>query len=151
MYIPKLCGELLDATGKFQDLNRLNYYALLALGVYIVNAFCDFMRTFLYHLLGEKIVVALRNDCYKKFIKTDVGFDDRIKSGELLSRLGSDISMVKSATSGNLGTLVRHIVTSIGNPGILLYLSWKLSLSIFVCLPLFIISSSYSVQKTKKL
>ena len=68
MYIPKLCGELLDATGKFQDLNRLNYYALLALGVYIVIAFCDFMRTFLYHLLGEKIVVALRNDCYKKFI-----------------------------------------------------------------------------------
>jgi ABC-type multidrug transport system fused ATPase/permease subunit len=145
MYIPKLCGELLDATSKFKDLDRLNYYAMIAICVYIVNAICDFFRTFLYHLLGEKIVVALRNDCYKKFISADIDFHDRIKSGELLSRLGSDISTAKSATSGNLGTLMRHILTSIGNLVILIYMSWKLSLTIFICLPIFIYSSSYCV------
>lgn len=151
MYIPLLCGELLDATSKYQDLSRLNHYALIAIAVYLANAFCDFLRTFAYHLLGEKIVMSLRNDCFKKFIQSDIEFHDQITSGELLSRLGNDISVAKSATSGNLGTLVRHIVTSIGNLCILIYMSWQLSLSVLICLPLFIISSSYCVATTKKL
>ena len=95
MIIPKLGGQLLDSTSKYQDLDRLNYYATLALFIYLLNAFFDYLRTFCYHLLGEKIVAALRNDCYKKFILADIEFHDQTPSGELLSRLSSDITIAK--------------------------------------------------------
>lgn len=95
MYIPKLSGELLDSTSKWKDMDRLNYFATIAVGIYILNSVFDFLRTFCYHLLGERIVNTLRNDCYKKFINADIEFHDKITSGELISRLNSDITIAK--------------------------------------------------------
>lgn len=51
----------------------------------------------------------------------------------------------------NIGNLFRHILTSVGYVGVLLYMSWKLSIVILICVPIFIISNNYFGTSTKKM
>lgn len=63
----------------------------------------------------------------------------------------SDISTAKAAASGNVGTLFRNTIVSIGYVSVLVYTSWKLSLVIMICIPIFMISGNYFGKFTKKL
>jgi len=50
-------------------------------------------------LLGERLVIRLKNDCYSIFLSADLEFHDVQKSGYLTSRISNDIMAAKSAAS----------------------------------------------------
>lgn len=80
-------------------------------------------------------------------MKFDLHFFEKHKTGELMSRLTSDINQAKSAISNNLTFLIRNILTVIGNIIILVLMSWKLSLCVLLLVPIYIV---FGVQYTKK-
>lgn len=57
----------------------------------LITAAFTFTREYCYHLLSDKIVFDLRNDLFQKLIHKDIEFFDSNRSGELLSRLSSDV------------------------------------------------------------
>jgi ABC-type multidrug transport system fused ATPase/permease subunit len=67
----------------------------------LISSIFGFARGLCFNLLGErvnkilknfKVVVDLRNDVFSALIKKDTGFYDVNKSGELISRISSDIA-----------------------------------------------------------
>lgn len=91
MFIPSISGRLLDATIKERDLEKLNHLAIEAAIVFIANGISSFLRTFIFSLIGERVIIDLRNDCFKSFIYNQISFHDKHHSAELVSRLGNDI------------------------------------------------------------
>ena len=93
--IPQLMGKMLDATIIHQNLEELTQLGLYCLTIFVLNSVFTFLRSYCVHMLGEQIIIRLRNDCFEKFIKQDFEFHHRHKSSELNSRLTSDINTAK--------------------------------------------------------
>lgn len=70
---------------------KLNSLALYAALVFTINGLSSFLRTFIFSLVGERVLVDIRSDSFKCFIQNQISFHDKFHSGELISRLGNDI------------------------------------------------------------
>jgi ABC-type multidrug transport system fused ATPase/permease subunit len=89
----------------------------------------------------------MKNDFFSKFIKNDLYFFEQYKSGELVSRLSSDVNQAKSAVSNNLTFLIRHTFGIITNLVILFALNWKLAFLVILIVPLY---SFITLQYSKR-
>lgn len=87
----------------------------------------------------------MRNDFYRKFIGNDLYFFEQYKSGELVSRLSSDVNQAKSAISNNLTFLIRNMVIILSNIIILFSINWKLASLVMLLVPIYsILTLQYS-------
>lgn len=89
----------------------------------------------------------MRNDFYRKFIENDMYFFEQYKSGELVSRLSSDVNQAKSAVSNNLTYMIRSVVIIVSNIIILFTISWVLTLLVMILVPLY---SMITLQYSKR-
>lgn len=64
---------------------------------------------------------------FDKLLAKDISYYDKNKTGELLSRLGNDISTIYSVCSDNLSVLFRSIIQFIGSLVLVWLISWKLT------------------------
>ena len=67
---------------------------------------CGFLKGSMIGLAGERVVARLRTRLYRSVIDQEVAFFDERKSGELVSRLGSDTTIVQTATTSSLPDFV---------------------------------------------
>ncbi|XP_014473011.1 PREDICTED: ATP-binding cassette sub-family B member 8, mitochondrial [Dinoponera quadriceps] len=65
--------------------------------MYIAQAFFTFIYIYTLSHIGERVAVSLRQDLFKSIIMQDVSFFDKTRSGEIVSRLTSDIQDFKSS------------------------------------------------------
>lgn len=76
----------------------------------IITAIFTFTRAYAYNILGEKITFDLRNDFYRSLISKDIEFFDTNRSGELISRLSSDISVINKGANDSISMLLKNAV-----------------------------------------
>ena len=106
-----------------------------------------FIRYTQNQIFQERLAIDIRTSIYQIFIKNDLYFFEKHKTGELISRLTGDINQAKSAISNNVGFLIRNTLTIIGNLIVLFMMSWKLSLCVLVLVPVY---AFVALQYTKK-
>ena len=111
----------------------------------VTLALVSFLRYLSLHFLQEFISMDMKNDFYKIFMSKDLYFFEQYKSGELVSRLSSDVNQAKSAVSNNVTYLIRNVVLVLSNIIILYTINWKLAFIIMFIIPLYaIITRQYS-------
>jgi ATP-binding cassette, subfamily B, bacterial len=66
-------------------------------------------------LLGERAIADLRGRLYGQLLRLDMGFYDRNRSGELVSRLSADAEQIRSMIGSSASIALRSIVTFIGS------------------------------------
>ena len=81
-------------------------------------------------------MVSMRQELFEKILTKDISYYDANKTGELLSRLGSDIATVYSVCSDNISMLLRNFLQLIGSILLLWLISWKLTLFIVILTPI---------------
>lgn len=85
------------------------------------------------------------------FIKNDLFFFEQHKTGELISRLSSDINQAKSAISNNLAYMIRNILTLVGNIIIIVTMSWRLTLCVLIIVPIYVLIVFQYTKRAKVL
>ena len=113
----------------------------------LLLAFFTYTRFISLQFLQEFLAMDMRNDFFRRFIENDIYFFQIYKSGELVSRLKSDVGQAKSAVSNNLTYLIRNIVIIISNIVILFTISWKLAFLIMILVPIY---SFLTLQYSKR-
>lgn len=106
-----------------------------------------YLRYVCLQFLQEFIAMDMRNDFYKKFIENDIFFFEKYKTGELVSRLSSDVNQAKSAISNNLTYLIRNIVIIFSNIIILFTLNLTLTFLVMTLVPMY---SFITLQYSKR-
>jgi ABC-type multidrug transport system fused ATPase/permease subunit len=81
----------------------------------------------------------------------DISYYDQNKTGELLSRLGNDITTVYSVCSDNLSMLIRNFLQFLGSLALLWLISWKLTLFILILTPIISFVVLLIIKQMKKL
>ena len=77
-------------------------------------------------------------------------FYENHKTGELLSRITSDIATLRWAIGANLSKIIKGFFLLFGSIGFMLYLDWKLTIIVLVILPVLMGSSSIFSKYVKE-
>jgi len=137
--LPVALRNLIDegmAAGSPDTINRYFVAFLAAAAVFGVFAA---LRFYLVTWLGERVVADLRSAVYTNVIRMDPAFFEVTRTGEVLSRLTADTTLVQSIAGVNLSITLRSAITIAGSLVMLAVTSVKLTALIVVLIPLLIV------------
>jgi ATP-binding cassette subfamily B protein len=130
---------LIDGGLLADDPGNINKYFV---GLFVVAmAFGSFaaLRFYLVSWLGERVVADLRNAVYQHVVRLDPNFFEITKTGEVLSRLTTDTTLIQSISGVGLSIALRSSLNLAGATVMLAITSPKLTGMIFLLVPLVIV------------
>ena len=149
--LPVALRNLIDegmTAGSPETINRYFIAFLAAAAVFGVFAA---LRFYLVTWLGERVVADLRQAVYGRVIRMDPAFFEVTRTGEVLSRLTADTTLVQSIAGVNLSMTLRSIITVAGSLVMLAVTSLKLTAIIVVLIPLLIAPLVILGRRVRKL
>jgi subfamily B ATP-binding cassette protein MsbA len=126
--IPYAFRLVTDAVFLHHDASQLNRVVLLLIVVVISTAGFGFGRGYLLNYVGGRIVADLRLRLYRHLLDMPLAYYDQRRSGDLMSRLTSDTTLVQGVLSDDLLTFFQNIITVTGVIVVILLLDWRLAL-----------------------
>ena len=109
---------------------------LLMLGAAVAYGVSSAAQFWSMTYLGERVVADLRTRLYGHLIHLDAGFHDGVRSGELLSRLGSDAELLRNLVGSALPVALGSFIAVVGGVSMLIATSPKLAAWSLLVLPL---------------
>jgi len=137
---------------RFDDnkLAVLEFAAVSVLVIAIVGAICSFTEKYVTTSVGQWVMHDLRLRLYHRMQLLSLSYHDHKQTGDLLSRVTSDIDAIQSfIASGMLGALINSM-TLIGMVVVMFYINWRFTLVALSVAPvLFVVVCSYT-RRIKK-
>ena len=123
----------------------LRLAAASALGIAVVGALCSFTEKYFTTSVGQWVMHDLRRTLYSHVQRLSLSYHDHKQTGDLISRVTSDIDAVQSfVASGLLGALVSSL-TLAGMVGVMFCINWRFTLIALSVAPvLFAVVYSYT-------
>jgi subfamily B ATP-binding cassette protein MsbA len=123
---------------------------LLLIGVFALQALFSAIQSYLLSRVGEGVVADLRRAVYAHLLTLSPRFFEARKTGEITSRLTSDISTVQGVVSNALVQLFSQTLTLVGTVIILFLTNWQLSLLMLSIVPVVVLSAFYFGRRLRK-
>jgi ATP-binding cassette subfamily B protein len=121
------------------DVSTINrYFGWFFMAAALFGGFAA-MRYYLVTWLGERVVADLRTSVYDRVIRMDPTFFETTRTGEVLSRLTADTTLVQSISGVSLSIALRTLVNLAGGLVMLTLTSVKLTLFILLGIPVVIV------------
>lgn len=140
---PQLVRVLIDAAFIERNISKLNQTLLFIIALFGVQAIFGFVRSYLLAYAGERIVADLRVQLYTHLIHLPLTFFDNRRTGELTSRLASDVTVIQAATTSSFTELLRQSLILVGGVTIILITNTRLTLIMLAIVPLIVITTVF--------
>jgi subfamily B ATP-binding cassette protein MsbA len=132
---PLVIVRLLSTVTQSKSFAPLNNLALLLGGIFLLQAAFSFLQSYLLAYVGEHIVYDLRTSLYEHLQAMSLDFYAARRVGDIVSRLSSDVTQMRTMLTSNLTTLLSQTVTLVGAVVIVLTLNARLTLFILALVP----------------
>lgn len=136
---PLLFRDLIDKVIPSQDYTRLNWLAVGMIGIPILSNLIGVLNRWASAKAGEGIIFDMRQQMYTHVQKMSIRFFTHTKSGEIISRLNSDVVGAQSAITGTIPNILTNLITLISTLAVMLTFEWRLTLLSVIVLPLFLL------------
>lgn len=147
--IPYTIGKILDQAAKSNGGNELLFgldQTTFYLGfgtLLVVGASATYGRIITLRVVGERIVTRLRSQLFRQTYSQNAEFFDANRTGDLISRLGSDTIIVGKSITQNLSDGLRSIVSGAAGIGAMAYVSLKLTAVLAIIGPFVAVGSIF--------
>jgi len=120
---------LVDPTVLSDDdrMTEINRVMIIAIIVSLAGILGGFIRGAIQGVIGERMVARLRCQLYANILKQEIAFFDEHKSGEIVSRLGSDTTLLQTVIAQSLPDLLVQLIKAIASIALMFFLSAKLA------------------------
>ncbi|GAA1387776.1 ABC transporter ATP-binding protein [Pseudonocardia kongjuensis] len=136
---PVLAGRATDAITTGAPLAVLGVVAGLIAAAAVAEAALGLVTRWLSANLGEGLIHQLRTTVFDHVQRLPVAFFTRTRTGALVSRLNSDVLGAQRAFSDTLAGVVSNLVTLLLTLGVMLAISWQVTLLAALLLPAFLV------------
>jgi ATP-binding cassette subfamily B protein len=137
--LPVATRYLIDNGFAANDVGTINrYFGWFFAAAALFGGFAA-VRYYLVSWLGERVVADIRTDVYDRVIRMDPTFFETTRTGEVLSRLTADITLVQSVAGVSLSIALRTTVSLIGGLIMLALTSVQLTVYILMGIPFVIL------------
>ena len=149
--LPIALRYLIDNGFIAQDIGTVNrYFGWFLAAALVFSAFAA-LRYYLVSWLGERVVADIRNAVYRRVIGMDPTFFEVTKTGEVLSRLTTDTTLVQSISGVGLSIALRSSLNLVGGLLLLVLTSPRLAAYTMVGIPLVILPVIVVGRRIRKL
>jgi ATP-binding cassette, subfamily B, bacterial MsbA len=138
LVFPWIMQNLINSVFVQGDQTELNRITLLLIGTFLVRSIFYYFQIYWLSYVGERIVVDLRRQLFTHLNELSLRFFADRRIGEIISRLSSDVTIVRTALTNNVATVLSQSVTFIGSLVLMLVLNWRLTLFILLVAPLIV-------------
>ncbi len=133
--IPATIGSVIDQGFIAQNLDKVGEYAIIILVIAGLLGVASGSRFYFISVIGELLVVDLRQAVFDHLMKLDVFFFDTNRVGDLTSRLSGDVSTIRTAVGSSMTLMLRSAMTIIGAVVMMLLTSAWLTLAVIILVP----------------
>ncbi len=135
-FVPYYTGQVLDSIIVKKDFTDFKKNAILFIGAHFIAGMFGGLRTCAFSVAVSRLNVRLRKLVFTALIEQDIGFFDKIKTGDMLSRLSADTTTMSDLISQNLNGFLWNFVKTLGTLVFIMKLSWQLSLTCLIGAPI---------------
>ncbi|GAB4317760.1 MAG: ABC transporter ATP-binding protein [Phototrophicales bacterium] len=139
LIFPMVVQQVLDSVLDQRNLDLLNQITVLLLFVFILRSFTSFLETYNLNYIGERILMDVRRNLYNHLQGMSLGFFVERRVGELVSRLSSDVTVLRTVLTNNITTLLSQTATLFGAISLMFILNWRLTLFILLMIPVIVV------------
>lgn len=129
---PLVIVQLLDSVLQQENLSQLNLLAGVLVLVFFLQALFTFFQSYNLNYIGERIILDLRTELYAHLQSLSLGFYANRRVGEVISRISSDVTQVRTLLTNNATQLLSNLVSLIGSMIILFVLNARLVVFVLV-------------------
>jgi subfamily B ATP-binding cassette protein MsbA len=135
----RLGGTLWDVITVQHDADRMAQMILLLLGLVLLQGFCSMGHSYLTAWVSQRVMADFRTHLFAHLQTLSVNFFSKRRTGELMSRLMNDVTVIQNVVTDTPIDAAKQVVTFIGGAGFLFAMNWRLCLLILVLLPLLVV------------
>ncbi|MEW9699380.1 ABC transporter ATP-binding protein [Paenibacillus sp. SI8] len=103
---------------------------------FVAQAIAAGISVYLLNYAGQRVVAGIRDRLWKKLLVLPVGYYDNHQTGDTISRMTNDTSVIKGLITEHMSGFITGIISIIGSVVVLLYMDWKMTLIMFSVFPL---------------
>ncbi|MGI6163048.1 MAG: ABC transporter ATP-binding protein [Bacillota bacterium] len=135
---PMVIKWVIDGILETNRYHLLAYGALAILGVALIKGVLQFLQRFSMSYAGQEVVFDIRNTLYRHLQQLSFSFYDQAQTGQIMSRVTSDVETAQRFLSNGLVQMVSSAVTFLATLTLMLSQDWRLTLMAMIPVPLLV-------------
>ncbi len=121
------------------DMDKMGSYFKFGMVIGLGLALFSALRFYFISVLGQRVITDIRKDVYDKLTRLSPEFFERVHTGEVLSRLTTDTTLIETVIGSSVSFAIRSIAVSIGALIWMFFISWKLTLLVAAIGPIVLV------------
>ena len=147
--MPIALRRVIDLGFDPENAEYIDKYFIALIGVAAALAIATALRFYFVSRLGERVVTDLRRAVYDHAIGMSPRFFETIRTGETLSRITTDTTLIQSLVSSSISIALRNLLLLIGGIVMLFFTSAKLTALVLLTVPLVIVPIVVAGRKVR--
>ncbi|ACZ89581.1 putative multidrug export ATP-binding/permease protein SAV1866 [Streptosporangium roseum] len=135
---PFMLREVLDDAIPNGRTGLLTLLALGMVAVAVTTSVLDVVQTLISTTVGQRVMHDLRTAVYGHLQRMSLAFFTRTRTGEVQSRIASDIGGMQSVVTSTAASIVSNLTTVVATIIAMLVLDWRLTVVSLLLLPVFV-------------
>jgi len=119
-----------------KDSRMLMVIPFVVVAVFFVKGLAAYGSVYFLNYVGQDIIMGLRNRLYNHMQQLPLAFFQRVKTGDLMSRITNDVNIINTMFTSAITGSIRDCFTIIGLVSVTFYLIPKLAIYAFVIIPI---------------
>ncbi len=148
---PMVVRYLLDAAFIQQNRSALDRIAVGLVVLFTIQAALNYAQTYLLSAVGERVVAGLRQELFGRLLVMPPGFFAERRTGELTSRLTTDIGLLQGVLSHQIAEFSRQILALVGGIILLTLMQPRLTLTALAVVPLVVGSALFFGRRLRRM
>ena len=133
---PQLLKVLIDSGIEQYNLRIVYGVAAALVGIAIIRGGFNFLQGYLSEITSQGVAYDLRNAIFEKLQNLSFSYHDRVQTGKLMTRMTSDVELVRMFVGNGLLQLISALVMLIGAIVIMFLMNWLLAIIILALVPI---------------
>ncbi len=126
---------MLDEIFFNQDAFMLKIVPLAIVLIFLIQGVFDYSYKYLLEKVGQSVIRDLRNNLYRHIQSLPLSFFNKTPTGELISRIISDVTLIQGAVSNVLVGIIKDTCQIVFLIFVIFYMNWRLALIAMTLLP----------------
>lgn len=147
---PWAAREAIDVGMQSAASENLDLIVTAIVGVFLLNAVLVWLRHYTLSWLGERVVSDLRGMVFDRILTLPLAWFHERRTGELVGRLASDVTIVQGVVSSDLSISLRNGVQMLGALVMLFVIDVRLTLIMLAVVPVTVITTIYFGKRIRK-
>ncbi|XP_076106354.1 ABC-type oligopeptide transporter ABCB9-like isoform X1 [Mytilus galloprovincialis] len=136
IFIPYYTGEVVDSIVIEKSQKKFTQSIIIMAVISIISSITAGCRGWCFSLAMARLGIRVRNRLFGSVIEQEIGFFDKVKTGDITSRLTSDTTVMTDTVTLNMNIFTRNLILGVGIIVFMFKLSWRLSLLTLIAFPI---------------